>query len=67
MATNKVTASALREMKDGQTVIFVLESPAKIHSGRNLLHRLQYELGCKFKTTADYKSCCLAVTKLAIN
>lgn len=63
MVQEKVTRQELREMRVGQTRIFMLADPKKVTSARVNAHQLGNEEGMKFVVKPDYKASCVSITR----
>lgn len=62
---DKVTIDVLRKMRVGHTQAFVLDGAQAIESARAYAHKLSRQLGCGFKTSAQYDQGILTISKTA--
>ena len=62
----KVTREELRNMKFGESREFALPNAQACDNGKSVAYQMQHLLGCKFRSTPDYPTTTLTITKNAI-
>lgn len=63
MTQEKVTRQELRDMRVGQTRIFMLNDTKKVTSARVTCRQLEQEDGLEFIVKPDYKSQAVSITR----